>query len=591
MSAAAVEVPASKSGQESPGQDSPRSPGGGQERNRQIVKAIILGPVVKQELTTGQTKEIPPDDILGTLMADGRIVTPPFDKLVLAMMPEQSTALGQVIDAMVQNTVGFGFKLSCRVNIEDPECPPELKAAVEAEKVMLTNFFNNCCMDYSFDELRKRTRHDVHSTGEGYWEVIRLPSNNAIVQLNHIVSHQVRLGYTDKDFTTFKRKVAVLQADGSIKLEEVMYRKRFRRFVQARIAGLSRAFSSSRGYEVVWFKEYQDPRTIDNRDGSVVPDDKLADFPEEFKAGELMHWKLYSPRTPYGLPKYIGNLITLFGDRAADEINFITMKNNNIPSMVVLVSNGQLTASSIARIQEFVETQVSGSDNFSRFLLLEGEGQFEGSDTGHVKIDVKPLTQEQMRDQMFQEYGKNNRDKLREAYRLPPILVGRSQDYTRATADTSRKLADEQIFKPERDEDDRHINKFLMPDLGVVYHYFKSNGANVTDDQDLIKVLADAERTGGMTPRLARFIIADILNMDSLPPLSPDIDPDVPFTLQVAEAVKNTAPPGAQLAVKSMMGGYKPEDVVAVLLGLRTDFETALAESLSSQSGTTADAG
>ena len=41
---------------------------------------------------------------------------------------------------------------------------------------------------------------------------------------------------------------------------------------------------------------------------------------------------------------------------------------------------------------------------------------------------------------------KNNRDKIRSAFRLHPIYTGESQDYTRATADTARQVTEEQVF-------------------------------------------------------------------------------------------------------------------------------------------------
>jgi capsid portal protein len=241
-----------------------------------------------------------------------------------------------------------------------------------------------------------------------------------------------------------------------------------------------------------------------------------------------------------------------------------------------MVSNGQLTQASIDRIQEYVNAQVAGQNNYSKFIIIEAEGQFDGQESGIPKIAVEKMTDSQTRDQLFQQYSANNADKIRQCFRLPPIFVGRSDDYTRATAEASRRLADEQVFSPEREEFDNTMNQRVMPELGVIYHQFISNGPNITDDEDLINVIAAAEKSGGMTPRLAREIIADILGMDehALPPLDPSIKPDVPFTLQVAEAVKNTADPNHQLAVKSLLGS--DDTTVRALMKLRDDLELAL---------------
>src|SRR5690606_7300353 len=135
-----------------------------------------------------------------------------------------------------------------------------------------------------------------------------------------------------------------------------------------------------------------------------------------------------------------------------------------------------------------------------------------------------------------------NRDQIRRAFRLPPIFVGRSDDYTRATAESSRELADEQIFAPERDEFDNFVNKHMMPELGAVYHKFQSNSPNTTDNAQLVRILADAEKTGGMTPAIARTILEDILSLD-LPDFPEGFPKDLPFSLTMAEAVKNMADP------------------------------------------------
>lgn len=539
--------------------------------NRRVLKAIVIGPKLKAEQTTGQTKELPPDDLIAQMAADGRILQPPFDKLILTMLIENCTVMGQCVEAMEINVDGFGQRLESRVDIEAEGVPPELKAAVLAERANMINFFRYCTHgdSKSFTDMRRRTRRDIETTGEGFWEVIRTVAGK-IVGFNHIPSYQIALGAIDKSFTPYQRKMSMVMPDGTRKIKAETARKRFRPFVQTRQSLFSRGVTWTQGgAEARWYKEFGDPRVIDNKTGLPVPED-LKDFPEDQKASELIHWRIYSGRTPYGMPRFIGNLITIYGDRAADEVNYVTMRNNNIPSMMIMVSNGQLTAGSIQRIEQYVTDQIQGSDNYSRFLLIEAEGQYEGNESvGNMKIDVKPLTSEQMRDQLFQEYGKNNADKIRQCWRLPPIFIGRSDDYTRATADASIKLADKQVFSPERDLMDTYINDTLMPELGVVFHDFWSNGPNVTADEDIISIMSAAESSGAMTPALGRRMVADIMGLDehSLPPLDPSVNPHIPFTIQVAEKVKNTAEPEHQLAVKAKDQGIIKQlaDVRAIL--------------------------
>ena len=129
---------------------------------------------------------------------------------------------------------------------------------------------------------------------------------------------------------------------------------------------------------------------------------------------------------------------------------------------------------------------------------------------------------------------------------MPPIFVGATDGYTKATAETSRRLADEQIFGPERAEFDWEMNNVVLPRLGARYWLFESNTPNVTDNRELVSMLSVAERTGGITPRLSRKIITDVFPAaaDGIPAIDPEkFDPDLPFSLTVAEKVKNQGEP------------------------------------------------
>lgn len=484
------------------------------------------------------------DDPFSLLTQQGRIVQPPFDMLTLAMLPEHSSELGQCVEAMETNIDVTGHRFVSRL-ISDQSAPKDgegatkipadVKAAERREKIRLENFFMYATRE-SFVQFRRKLRRDLETTGNAYYEVIR----NAAGQIQgfvHLPSYQMRLGIMDSEAIEAERKILELQENGSVKVVTQKDWVRFRRFVQARTLRRSSAQSVTAPF-ARWFKEFGDPRHLDKNTGEFGET-----VPLEKRATEVVHVKLYSARTPYGLPRYIGNLLSIFGDRAAEEINYVTFRNNNIPSMVVSVSNGQLTEGTIARIQEFVQSQIQGSDNYSKFLIIEGEPVAEdGEDGGQVKIDVKPLTNDQHRDALFQNYSSNNQDKIRRAFRLPPIFVGRSDDYTRATAEASRRLADEQIFAPERNEFDAMINRFIFPEMGIVFHKFKSNAPNTTDTDKIVRALTGAEKTGGMTPRICRQLLEDMLGMD-LPPFAQDFPADIPFSMTIAEAVKNQADP------------------------------------------------
>ncbi len=504
----------------------------------------------------GKTQTIP-EDPFTALAAQGEVIEPPFDMLTLAMLPEHSSELNQCVEAMEVNIEGFGHRQKSRVDTSsNTEAPEVLLKLVHKENVFLTNFFEYATVE-SFVEFRKRLRKDLETTGNAYYEVIR-DVKGFIQSFHHIPSYQMRLTRVDPEPVQVEQPILELQLDGSIKLKKIKVWRRFRRYVQSR--AIHRRNLSLVGTKKRWFREFGDTRKLHKDQGKFQgAKDGPATVTAKKQASEVVHLKLYSSRSPYGTPRYIGNLLTIFGDRAAEEINYITFRNNNIPSMVVLCSNGQLTEGSIARIESFVESQIQGSDNYSKFLIIEGESTAEdGEEQGQLKLTVEPLTADQHKDALFQQYSKNNHDKIRRSFRLPPIFVGRSDDYTRATAESSRRLADEQIFAPERDEFDQHMNRVIYPSMGVLYHKFKSNTPNTTDNEQLVKILAGAEKTGGMTPKIARVLLGDVLSMDIADDFPEDFPLDVPFSLTMAEAVKNMADasePGQQVtALKTLLG-------------------------------------
>jgi PBSX family phage portal protein len=534
--------------------------------NKQVIKALVIGddlepPPDRRPQERGTSKAKPQEDTWKRYKDD--IVKPPIDPTFLATVEEYSTALQQCIEAMEVNIEGFGHRLvplTARDQLKDSS--PELKAMNE-ERRRVDNFLKNATGEDSLVMFRRKVRHDLEATGNAYVELARHPFTAKPDKLVQVPSYQCRLGKMDAEWTEYEVRRQLEVAPGKYVVEKVKDYKRFRRFLQ-----INPGVGSG---DAVWFKEYGDERVIDCTTGKVVPAEKAKDYPEDKRANEMIHLRIYSSRTPYGLPRYKGCVLTLLGDREAEEVNYTTLKNNNIPSMIVAVSNGQLTEETVDRMKQFVKEQIQGSKNFSKFLILEAEGIFEGTDPGNIRMDVKPLAQHQMKDQLFQEYGKTNRDKIRECFRLPPIFVGRSEDYTRATAESSRRLADEQIFRPERDEMDHLFNRILA-EFDMVYHSFKSNGPNITDDEDLLKLLVAGEKAGGMTPRIADAIVSDILGRDVREKWPDGFDPDTPYSLTMANAVKNQADPtepGQQVTAMKSTGGPEPADALAAIMTLR----------------------
>jgi PBSX family phage portal protein len=488
-------------------------------RNQYVAKVI---PIQVKKDTRGVSRSLPEDPFESFYGTEG-IIEPPYDLFTLAMMPEASSELGPAIEAMVVNIEKLGYRIVPRDGMRKGE--DALTPQIKQERSLISNFFANAVLEpnQTFTSLREAWRHDLETTGNAYIEVIPTVMTGDPAGLNQLPSWQMRLRKEDDDYTECEVKRAVQQPDGSWKIETFPYRKRFRRFVQIR----------ENQTEKVYFKEWGDPRDIDSRTGEPVTDEvrNSEDWNDSYLATSVIHLKLYCSRSPYGIPRWIGNLFTIFGNRAAEVINYTTFRSNNIPAMMLLATNVQLTEASIERIQKFVEERIQGDDNYSTILLVEGEPIAEGmKDPGTMKLDVKELTQVQHTDALFVNYMERNDDKIRRAFRLPPIFMGRADDYTRATADSSRKVGEEQVFRPERNHEDSIWNQTIVAALNAANVLFRSNTPDVTDNYELTQLLAVAERSGGLSPFVSRVIVEDVLGRD-LPELSEDIPHDLPFTL------------------------------------------------------------
>lgn len=500
------------------------------------VRAVVISydeeDVSKEAESRGVATEKEWDEVDSTSVC--RIIRPPFNLFSLTLFPEKNSELGQCIEAMATNVCGFGFKLWDPLGRDVEELP----APVEKEWEELDEFLTyGDWSNQSHMAVRRLIRWDLEATGNSWLELIENRSED-IIGYNHIPAYQMRLTALDAEDTVYRDYRAVGRGKNR-RIIEVMRKRRFRRYVQLTKSGDNR--------NVVYFKELGDPRPISRATGKPLTREEVA--AKVPQANPMLHFRLGRSRTPYGLPRYVGNIMAIIGGRSSESINFNTIRNNNIPSMVVSVSNGQLTDGTIERIKEFTKG-IRDSENYSRFLIIEADPDAKEAAGGQVKIEVQPLGQLQKEDAMFQQYEKGNQSKVRRAFRLPEVMVGMAGDYTANNVESSRRIADEQVFGPERAEEDWHWNRILRYN-GAKHHIYRSNGPNVTDDEDVIKVMSAAERSGAMTPRRATAMLEDVMGM-RLPPLSADIDPDTPFSMQMAEAVKNTAPVGVGTQVTAL---------------------------------------
>jgi len=283
--------------------------------------------------------------------------------------------------------------------------------------------------------------------------------------------------------------------------ETVKVARRLRRYVQLE------------GTACVFFRSFGDPRIVSRKTGAVVASaESLSE--RDGLAHELIHFAIHSPRSPYGVPRWVGNLLSVLGSRSSEEVNYLYFESKSVPPLALLVSGGKLSESSVPRIERFIEDNIKGKRNFHRILILEAEGAANASDTAKAKIEIVPLTQVQQKDGLFQAYDERNIDKVGSSFRVPRLLRGDSRDLNRSTAESALRFAEDQVFAPERDEFDFTMNRRILPDMGIRFWRFRSQTPVTRDPERTSDMVTQLVRVGVLTPEEGRLLASDIFNRE-----------------------------------------------------------------------------
>jgi len=507
------------------------------------VRTMVLG--AKAELRKIMKAESPTAieavDPFSATYSTGLILEPPLPMSVLVEMPALSTILPQCINAMVTNIDGFGheFDYTAEPADIDPETfqpvegTGETRKEVIAEKEMLKQFFSTINPWDSWSNIRRKMRYDYELIGNAYLELIRsVDKKLSIVQ--HVIGHTVRMTPLDPLPTTVQ--VTVFRNGKEI---PVNMQRRFRRYVQ------------NIGTKSVFFKEYGDPRTISKLTGDV--DETLS---TDMQANEILHIRQYYPNSSYGLPRWIGSLISVYGARKAEELNYTYFRNGTIPPAIITISGGGMTQESYDYLKDYWSEETSGVERMHKPIIIEAvPTDVEVGREGVVRIDVKPLTDARLKDALFQGYDANSRKKVRSIFRLAPMFTGETEDLTRATAEASRGVTEEQVFVPERRDFDFWINNTILKELDVQFHEFRTKGPELGDSTVVVEAIRAFNQAGALTGNIARTLMKEVIGIET--PRIAEPYGDIPFLVAIELAKKGDLL-GIQRATLSGTGLLKP---------------------------------
>ena len=274
-----------------------------------------------------------------------------------------------------------------------------------------------------------------------------------------------------------------------------------------------RKFRQNVGGKTVYFKEFGDPRIMDKRNGEYIGE---ADAPIDIddQANEIIEFRIGS--MPYGEVRWIGQVLTVDGNRRAEALNNNYFRRGRHTPLMILVKGGTLTDSAFTKLQAYMNG-IEGEVGQHSFLVLETDtvGTTAAfTDQKQPEVEIKDLAAILQKDELFQEYQENGRKKTQSAFLLPDLYVGYTTDFNRATAQTAMEVTEKQVFQPERTSLAWVVNQKLLNGYRFKYVEAQFDEPDITNPDDIQKMLNITERAGGLTPNTAKSLTYEVLGKD-----------------------------------------------------------------------------
>ncbi|MBI4962522.1 MAG: hypothetical protein HY913_04535 [Desulfomonile tiedjei] len=415
------------------------------------------------------------EDQFASLYANSGLLEPPYAFPDLWLTYEQCDVLWACIDAVVTNC-----ERQHEFEFAGDDTQERDTGEAKAQWIMLRDFFSRVNEHDSWLALRKKLRRDVEVTGNAFVEIIRNKAGQ-VERLYYLPSTYVRVTRLDDQETPITEQIP---RNG--KIITIQTAKKFRRF--ARLVGASKT-------KLVWFKEFGDPRTLDATTG------RYTNKPKE-RATEIWWFRQTFAGNTYGIPRWVSAITDVKGRYLARWKNYDGLEQG-IPPFLILLKGGKLTEGTRRHISKILE-EWRDPACFNEPAIVQIEPELynldlnTGSSKAGTNAEVIKMRDDRTEEYMFAGYLKHTEDAIRKVYRLPPIFIGSSSDYTYATSYASLEVAETQVFDPIRKEFDEKVNvEFLQNEFGVRLWRFKTRGAQIGDKETFYKSAGMWARTGG----------------------------------------------------------------------------------------------
>lgn len=407
----------------------------------------------------------------------GDWITPPNELKGLRNLVKHSTILPQCIRAYKNNIAGFGIGVRYK---DDTEETPEMAAEfTRAEEIIELLNIEQDTKEVFEDVVEARETYGI-----SYLEVIRNMADE-VVQIDFI-----------KETPSIRKTKPLEPYIPTVYYHHGQQIERKKRYCK---------YKQEIGGETVYFREFGDPRIMDRRDGKYLKDGETLDL--AYQANEILEFAIGTE--PYGEVRWIGQVLGVDGSRKAEGLNNNYFDNGRHTPLMIMIEGGTLTDDSFEKLQQYMN-DIKGEAGQHAFIILETEstdGRTDFDQSEKPKVEIKDLANILQKDELFQDYLDNNRRKVQSSFQLPDLYVGYTTDFNRATAQTAQEVTEEQVFQPERKSLAWAINNRLLNGYQFKYVECYFLEPDISNPDDLYKLLTVCNNAGGLTPNKAKQII------------------------------------------------------------------------------------
>lgn len=312
---------------------------------------------------------------------DKGLMSPPYDPEGFLQYYESNIYFMRTVDQIAQDVAGQGYKLEAREGVDADKDEKSKSFKEKAEKLL--DYVND---DYDLIEFIKRLIIDWGSSG---WMTMELPrsGDGEIGSIFHVPAYTIRVHESNK------------------------------KYCQTRYVKGKR--------KRVWFKKFGETEDILAADGTEA---KKGAADDDLANEMIMDNNYYVKSDFYGTPNILGALGAVISMLGIRDFNLSFFENYGVPAALVILY-GNWDEGADAEIKNFIESEIRGSENAYKTLVMQAPEQEVTSSTQERKgLEWIPLMSEVKEGSFMKDYYLHMRNEMLVAYSMPPYRIAIAEE-------------------------------------------------------------------------------------------------------------------------------------------------------------------